>query len=138
VRTLLWLTAAASSLACGGPTAGPDAGSGPRIATFPARVDFGIDAGTPVTVGGQDTATLTLSNTGSGVLVMSAINLSGDPEFTATRPATMSLDAGEKTDVTITFAPMVVKTYSARVTITSNARNGATVGIPVQGLGKAP
>ena len=127
-------------VACGGPTnnGGQDAGTGPRIATIPARIDFGIDAGTAVKVGLAGTATLTIKNSGSGVLTMTSVTLSGDPEFTATRPAAMSLDAGEGTDVTVTFSPMDVRNYSGRITIQSNAKNVPTAGITVQGKGEAP
>ena len=69
---------------------------------------------------------------------MSSITLSGDPEFTANRPSSMSVDAGEGVDVTVTFSPMDVKTYSGRITIVSNAKNVPTAGITVQGVGEPP
>jgi hypothetical protein len=139
VRAIGLLTAVLGFLACGGPTGGPDGGgSGPRIATFPARVDFGVDAGTPVDVGLVGTMTLTIKNSGSGTLTLTSVNLSGDPEFTATRPASMDIAADAGTDITITFSPMDVRNYGGRVTIQSNAKNVPTAGITVMGLGKQP
>jgi hypothetical protein len=139
VRAIAFLTVGVL-VACGGTNnnTGQDAGTGPRIATIPARIDFGVDAGTPVKVGLAGSQTLTIKNSGSGVLTMSSVTLSGDPEFTATRPASMALDAGEGTDITITFSPMDVRTYSGRITITSNAKNVPTAGISVSGRGEAP
>jgi large repetitive protein len=140
VRELGLLTTGLLFVACGGPSGGQDAGSGsgPRIATFPARVDFGVDAGSPVDVGLVGTATLTIKNSGSGTLTLSSVTLSGDPEFTATRPSSMDIAADAGSDITITFSPMDVRQYSGRITIQSNAKNVPTAGITVMGLGKQP
>jgi hypothetical protein len=69
---------------------------------------------------------------------MTSDSYTGDPEITATRPANLSLEAGDKADVTITFSPMDVKAFSGRITISSNAKNAPTAAITVQGLGKQP
>jgi hypothetical protein len=140
VRTIAFLTVAAVLIGCGGPVGGGDAGSpDPRIATSPARVDFGLDGGTAVTVGSVGTVDLTIYNSGGGTLVLSSVTLQADPEFTANRPMLMSLDAGATTTVTVSFSPMVVKNYTGgRLVISSNAKNAPTAGITVQGVGKAP
>jgi hypothetical protein len=140
VRALAILTAAAFLIACGGPGSGTDAGStDPRIATSPPRIDFGLDGGTPVTVGSVGTLDLTIYNSGGGSLVMSSVTLQADPEFTATRPSTMTLDGGATTTITISFSPMDVKAFTGgRILISSNAKNAPTAAITVQGVGKAP
>lgn len=142
MRTLAVLTLSALSLACGPGTGGNDGGSGnnPRLATYPARVDFGLDAGTPVDIASVGTQTLTLKNIGTGTLELTSVTYQGDPEFTATRPAAMSLGPDAGTDLTITFSPMDARAYSGRIIINSNAKNIATgtAAITVMGLGKQP
>jgi hypothetical protein len=139
VRALAFLTAAAFLIACGGPAGGNDGGSGgPKIGTLPNKIDFGFDAGTAVAVGLVGTQDLVISNTGGGTLTLNTVTLTGDPEFTATRPSTMSLGAGEKVTVTVTFSPTDVKTYSGQVAISSNATNVPSAGVQVRGVGKAP
>ena len=138
MRALLILGLSFLAVACSAPSGSPDAGGPPRIATIPGRVDFGVDAGTPVNIGESANATLTLYNSGGQVLTMSAVTITGDPAFTAARPPTMSLDAGARTDVIVTFSPMEARVHTGRVNITSNAQNGATVAITVLGLGKTP
>lgn len=140
MRAIAFLTAGLLVIACGPGTGGNDggSGSGPRIATFPARVDFGVDAGTPVDIGLVATATLTIKNSGSGTLTLTSVTLSGDPEFTATRPTSMDIAADAGSDVTITFSPMNVGQFSGRITIQSNAKNVPTAGITVMGVGKQP
>lgn len=142
MRALAILTLSALALACSPGSGGSDGGggSGPRLATYPARVDFGVDAGTPVDIGSIGTQTLTIKNIGSGTLELSSVTYQGDPELTATRPASMSLGPDAGTDVTITFSPMDARAYSGRIVINSNARNisTGTAAISVTGLGKQP
>lgn len=85
-------------------------------------------------IGGVSAAqTVTLTNTGSAVLVISGISASGD--FTATSDCGTSLDPGASCKITVTFTPSAVGATTGSLSIVSNATNSPQV-ITLNGTGQ--
>ena len=76
---------------------------------------------------------LTISNKGEGDLE-ATLAVSGDDVFTVD-PASITVVAGEKGEVTVTFAPVAEKEYSGTITITSNDPANPEKTVTVAGVG---
>jgi hypothetical protein len=96
-------------------------------------VDYGdIDVGQV----GAGTQAGQIRNTGTGVVVLQAVNLTGDAAFsplttggTANCGATASLAAGQSCNVYAAFAPSVPGTVTASYTLTATGGQVATIGL---------
>ncbi|NTW65629.1 MAG: choice-of-anchor D domain-containing protein [Nitrospirae bacterium] len=98
----------------------------PNITVTPSSWDFGI-----VDVGSANTKTFTIGNSGTGMLTITSISISGDPNFTLNLNAGGSptcgsiigsggLASGFHCSITVTFVPGTAGTKSASLTIVSN------------------
>lgn len=99
----------------------------PQIGINPTSVAF-----SNVNVGSSSSKTVTLTNTGSATLNITAATISG-PEYTTTLKPT-SLNAGANTTFTVTFTPTTAGNASDSISITSNAPNSPTT-IALSGTG---
>ena len=86
-----------------------------------------------VTNGTTATATLTLNNTGNTTLTVTSISY--PTGFSGAWSGT--IPAGGSQDVTVTFAPVAVASYSGTVTVASDATSG-TGTVAASGTGVAP
>ncbi len=85
-----------------------------------------------VTVGAASRQTITLTNNGTGVLVVSSIS-SSDPSFVAGR-GSFTIPAGESDTLSVQFAPAAVQAYTAQMQINCNVP-GSPRSITVSGNG---
>jgi len=80
---------------------------------------------------------VTITNTGSADLQVTAIN-SSDKQFTAVSPATpFTVPIGSSTDVTLRFKPSATGPQSANITFASNDPTHSSYAIPARGTGVA-
>ena len=110
-------------------------GVNPVIATVSASVlNFGNQA-----VGTQSpTQTISLTNTGTGGITVSGVTLAGDPDFILVdNGCAGGFAAGITCPIRIAFAPKLLGTGSATLTITSNASNNP-VSVALSGTGVNP
>jgi hypothetical protein len=76
---------------------------------------------TDIVVGKEETATLTITNSGSTELKVSSIDL---PEGFTANWNSGTVASGNNQEVTITFAPLEIKAYEGTVTVNSDASSG--------------
>ncbi|MGA8408254.1 MAG: choice-of-anchor D domain-containing protein, partial [Candidatus Acidiferrales bacterium] len=82
----------------------------------PSSISFGNLA-----IGLSTTKTVTLSNTGTGILIISGISVAG-PGFSASGPhLPIALSAGQSTTISVVFKPTAGSSAAGTITITSNA-----------------
>lgn len=108
---------------------GTGATAQPQLSVSPPTISFGN-----VAVGATGSQSVTLSNTGTAALTISAASASG-AGFSAnglSLPATVN--PGQNTTLTATFAPQAAGNASGTLSITSNAP-GSPVVIPLSGTG---
>ena len=98
---------------------GSESGS-PGYLTAPASINLGS-----VPVGGRQTQTLTISNTGGSNLTVSAANVTGSGFAVSGLSLPYSLAAGTSTNLAVTFAPTSSGTDAASLAIGSNASDPA-------------
>lgn len=98
----------------------------------PSSKDFGS-----VSLGGQQTASETITNTGGSSVSVSQITISGTGFSLSGNPAPMTLSAGQSATFNVTFTPQTATAASGGVTVTSTASN-PTLTIPLSGTGTAP
>jgi hypothetical protein len=118
IFTLTATLALACSLGCGTLTATP-AGSSPFASISTSSVIFGS-----ITSGSSGSAQdVTLSNTGSGTLNISSIAMSGTNanSFSESNNCPTTLGAGSTCTITTNFSPGVAGSYTAAISITTNA-----------------
>jgi hypothetical protein len=87
-----------------------------KIIGLSGNLNFGS-----LVAGGSATRTLTISNSGKAPLVITGISHS-DGAFTGNFAGTIA--AGRKKNVTITFRPTAIQTYSGTLSVASNATSG--------------
>jgi len=87
-------------------------------------------------VGGSSTKSIKITNTGTGNLNITSLFISGSTTFTiAGHNCGAALQPGKSCSVSIRFAPTSVTSFSATLTITSNAA-GSPHTVPLSGSGK--
>ncbi|MFN8359827.1 MAG: Omp28-related outer membrane protein [Candidatus Kapaibacterium sp.] len=94
-----------------------------------------------VTNGQTKDMPVVISNTGDGDLVITKISIAGDQVFTVKGVSLpLTVKAGEKATINITFAPTAEKEYMAFLQITSNNNNTANdvVSVDLSGRGLKP
>jgi C1A family cysteine protease len=101
-------------------------GGAPGISVAPDTLKFG-----QVQVGGDSSLTLRVKSTGTDTLKVTDINPSSG--VLSVSDTAFSLAPSESTDVTVTFTPAGVQSYSESLTLMHNAK-GSTV-VPVTGEG---
>jgi hypothetical protein len=92
-----------------------------------------------VSVGGNQTSTVTLQNSGESSLAITSATLSGAGFSMSNLALPLTLNPGTSTSATITFAPTAVGSFSGSVTFatTSNQTN-STVVLNLSGTGVTP
>ena len=102
-----------------------------QLTPNPTNQSFGS-----VTVGGQVSQTVTLTNTGGSTVSISQASVAG-PGFQLSGITTpLTLNASQSTTFKVTFAPTTTGSASGSVTITSDASN-STLSVPLSGTGVA-
>ncbi len=109
----------------------------PRI-NLPKRIQFTQ----PVRAGRPSTQSFDIKNIGTGTLEVTSIRQNG-PAFRISPTGSFKLTAGQNKRITVSFAPPETQTaveqiYKGTLTVRSNAANGGTQIIPLQGLGTLP
>jgi hypothetical protein len=108
-------------------------GIGPgQLSPSPSSESFGS-----VTVGGQQTVSEKITNTGGTSLTISQAATSGAAFSLSGLTTPTTLSAGQSTTFTVAFAPTTTGSASGSVTLTSNGSN-PTLTIPLSGTGIAP
>ena len=97
----------------------------------PESISFGS-----VTVGGKQSLSETVTNTGGESVTISQVGISGTGFTLSGITAPVTLAAGQSASFTVSFAPQSSGTTSGGVTITSNSSN-PTLSIPLSGTGTA-
>jgi Abnormal spindle-like microcephaly-assoc'd, ASPM-SPD-2-Hydin len=90
-----------------------------------------------VTTGTSQSLSETLTNTGGSSLTISGASASGTGFSLSGLTLPVTLNAGQSTSVTVSFAPTASGTVSGNVSITSNGGN-PNVSIPLSGTGVTP
>jgi hypothetical protein len=98
------------------------------ISAAPSNVTFGN-----VNVGANNTQSVTLTNTGNSSLTISKISVTGQDIQTSGVTTPMTLIAGEKTALGLTFSPKASENVSGNVTVTT--ADGSTTVIALGGSG---
>ncbi len=95
----------------------------------PSSVSFG-----DLSVGQSSSKTVTLTNTGSGILMITGISVAGTG-FTASGPhLPIALSAGQSTTISVVFKPAAGASDTGTITITSNAVE-PTMDVSLSGTG---
>lgn len=109
----------------------------PDLHATPTSVDFG-----EIEIGQTGMALVTVTNVGNRDLVLSSLQLAGDPTISASSPALpltlapQSVDPGSASiDVEVTFAPIANGPVSASLTIGSNDPDGTGTAVTLVGIG---
>ena len=85
--------------------------------------------------GNESAQTLTLRNFGSGALTVSSLNLSSDADFSiASAALPLTLQPGQTSDVSVTFAPSSLGPKGARLEIQSNDPDSPDMSVTLRGL----
>ena len=103
--------------------------SSPQISVTPGDLTFGS-----VTVGGSGKQSVTVSNTGSANLSITAANVTGSGFSTSSLPLPMTVAAGGSTTITVNFAPSTSGSVTGSLSLTSNAPTSPTA-IALSGTG---
>ena len=112
-------------------------GTSPTLSVTPTSLPFG-DVRTGST---PSEKTVTLANTGTGPLVISRAALGGPDAARFTLSAVtlpLTIAAGSDVALTVRYAPTVVGSNTANLTIDSNDATSASVVVPLAGNGVSP
>ena len=99
------------------------------LGSNPTSFSFGS-----VSVGGKQTLSETVTNTGSSSVTVSSVGISGSGFSLSGITAPMSLGAGQSATFSVSFAPQSAGAVSGNLTIGSTASN-PTLTIPLSGTG---
>jgi plastocyanin len=101
----------------------------PVLSTDVPSIDFGtVDSGKSLS------KTFTIKNTGTGIGTISALTLSGDPSFTTPKVTTpFTIAAAASKDISVTFSPVAVGTFTGTYTITGTEGTPLTVTLTGKG-----
>jgi len=117
----------------GGTTIPASAGTG-QLSVSPTIFNFGN-----VNLGGANSQSFTITNSGTAPVSISQITISGTGLSASNSTLPISLSPGQTTPVTVKFAPASLGGISGLLTIASNAANStATIAISGIGTGVAP
>lgn len=110
----------------------------PQLVLDRDSIGFGQEFGSGTFLGTQPQESLLIENGGLENLTLANVTLTGDGEFKLEGPTLNELKGKEHTFLRVLFAPTQVKTYSAVITINSNAENAPTKLVSVSGRGVKP
>ncbi len=113
-------------------------GTAPLVTFLPGSVSFA----TSIPVGGNSAATtVTVTNAGTAPLNISGVAIAGtnpgDFKLASNACATVTLQASQSCNVSVTFAPQAVGTRTATLTVSDNAVESPQ-GINLSGTGSTP
>ncbi len=113
-----------------GPSTG--GGTGSILAASPGALNFGS-----ALVGNTLNQILTLSNSGSASITISAVNITGTSatEFTTSGTFPLVLPAGGNTTIAVSFTPGSVATHTASLEITHDGLNTSPLPVTLEGTG---
>ena len=114
------------------PLSGTGVAAAGQLTSNPTGETFGN-----VTVGNQQNASVTLTNTGGTTVTISQASASGTGFSISGISTPATLNAGQSTNLTVTFTPRSSGAATGTVTITSNATNPSLT-IPLSGTGVTP
>ncbi len=100
-----------------------------NLGMAPPTVDFG-----QVLAGGQESATVTLTNAGSASLSVSGITVTGKSFSASGLSLPLDLTAGKSYSFNTMFAPQAAGSYSGNLSVVSNASPTPQV-LPLEGVG---
>ena len=103
---------------------------GPSISLSTTQVVFGEINETKT-----GTETIQVTNTGDEALVISAISFKTGTNFKVKGSTPLTIDAGQKVNVSVEFTPTEVKNYTDEITIVSNDKAHPTSVVTVMGIG---
>jgi hypothetical protein len=112
-----------------GSTAIPDGSATPTTSN---GTDFGL-----VNLGGVDSIGYIVKNTGTAVLNLSGVTLSGSGDFSVHKTPALSVAVGDKTRFRVRFMPTTVGVRSATVKIANNTTAKNPYDFVIQGTGTA-
>jgi hypothetical protein len=119
-----------SGLSTGTATVGPiSIAISPRIAVGPASLDFGV-----VGPGQSGVLTLTLNDKGNGPLRVSALRVSSSDYSVSAPQAPLSVAAGARVAVTVTFNPSSAGARPGTLTVASDDPANPVLTIPLSGF----
>jgi hypothetical protein len=110
------------------PLSGTGATPGPLTAT-PSSLAFGN-----VTINTTSSLNVSVKNTGTGLVTVSAVSISGSGFSLTPVNTPFTMAAGTSATLTASFTPTLTGTSSGTITVTSNATN-PTLSIPLSGTG---
>ncbi len=109
-------------------------GVAPGIDVSPATVAFGNQLISTASAAN----TITVKNTGTANLVVSAISLTGSADYTLVTPSLpFTVAPGNSSSISVTFKPTSTGSSTATVTITHNVNSSPSV-VSLSGTGTAP
>ncbi len=117
LTAILLFAAVLSTTGCVGVTSKGAATNGSlTLSLSPTSITFGN-----ITVGQTSTKSVTLTNSGTGILMISGISVSGS-EFTASGPhLPLALSAGQSSSINVVFKPTANTPATGTITIASDA-----------------
>lgn len=110
----------------------------PQLKTDRDSLGFGQENGSGTYVGTSVANSVQIQNLGQDDLVIQSAELSGDSAFTMVGPDVTTVPWQTSALITVYFAPPAAGSYSATLTIKSNAENAPTKTIAITGLGVSP
>lgn len=103
----------------------------PALTITPSSASFG-----DVTVGSPSSQTIQLTNSGTGTLSITQVNVTGSGFSTSSLTLPISLTAGQSTTFNVQFSPAAAGAVTGSVSVVSNAV-GSPASIPLSGTGIA-
>jgi len=104
--------------------------SAPNIEVTPASLDFG-----KVQINTTSDKTITIKNTGTKVLNISSITISGSQAFTIVSQSLTQIPAGEARNVTVRFSPTGELPYAGNLIISSDDPDTPSIQVSLTGEG---
>jgi len=108
---------------------GTGATGSPGASLSASAINFGS-----VASGSTQSLSVSLTNSGSGVLSITAISLSGSPVFSESNTCGASLAVGSTCVITLTFAPTASSSYAATLSLIDSAGTSEQQ-VPITGSG---
>jgi len=115
----------------------PLSGTGtlPNASVSPNKLDFGN-----VLIGQTGGANFTITNTGTGPVNVTTLNISGPNAalFTANKKAPFTIAAMGSSVVQVSFAPTTIGSFTATLSFTTDDPNLMSASLPMTGMGISP
>ncbi|MDH7515823.1 MAG: choice-of-anchor D domain-containing protein, partial [Bacteroidota bacterium] len=107
----------------------------PLLTPVTSSLDFGS-----VLIGSSSSRTLQITNTGTGTLTITSASVAGThaADFTILSPSTLSIPAGKKDSIILSFTPQGSGKREAELHLQSNDRTNPVTTVWMTGLGERP